>query len=311
MARAGFYNDNEYRAYPFIYVEGGTPASVYAAGTENPGVVLPTSAVVDCGVIMGLDAQYDETTHSVWLHSVSRTGATITFTLKTDATTATLQFSRAVDSATWEIEFAESAAANLLCAEEPIWDGFLVSGPLTELAEQISSGTTLTFAKNAYQLEPSRIQNLNKGYLRSISVGNYSRTVVPPCGAPVTNTDRTIVANALCLKDNIRLKEGYNCQITQTDRSSELVVSASKGAGAKEDAALCEHGSELPLYENEPFNPNTGLYSGGATCGELIGTINGLGGPTITILGVNGVDVKTEDDTLVIEKRPNSQAACT
>jgi hypothetical protein len=311
MARTGFYNDNEYRAYPFIYVEGSTPASVYAPGTENPGAILPSSAIVDCGVIMGLDAHYDETAHSVWLHTISRAGNTITLTLKTDATPATLQFTRESTSTTWEIEFAEGAAADLLCAEEPIWEGFLVTGPLVELAEQLPTGTTLTFVKNAYQIEPSCIQNLNKSYLRSISVGNYSRTVVPPCGTPVTNTNRSVVANALCLKDNIRLKEGYNCQISQVDRANELIVSASKGAGAKEDAELCEHGSELPLYENEPFDPVTGLYSGGATCGELIGTINGLGGPTITILGVNGVDVKTENNAIVIEKRPNSQAACT
>lgn len=303
MPRPGFYNDNEYRAYPFVY---NKPDALPA---------LPTSAVLDAGFIMGLDARYDEAQHTVWLSAVNKTGSLFEFVFSTNASPATLSFIRH-DSGDWTLEHSESAADETNpCAEEPIWSGFLVTGPLDALAAVFDTEAvenTWTLQPNDYQIEPGRIQNLNKAYLRSISVGNYARVRVPSCAEPSGNADRSIILNARCMQGDIRLKEGYNCLITQTNRSNELLVTASKGAGeGSTSEELCQGGGELPLYVGEQFAPYTKFYSGGPACNEVISTINGLGGANINIVGGPGVNILIDDGKLIVQKKSTGQDNCT
>lgn len=299
MPRPGFYNDNEYRAYPFI-------------DTAAPTGALPTSLIVDAGIVMGLDADFDAAAHSVWLASVQRAGSTLKFTFATDAPGAegaTLVFSRN-PAETWETEFvaSETAASSSPCATEPIWEGFLTTGTLTDFAAGLS-GTAITFTKNQYALEPARIQNLAKSYLRSISVGNFSRTNVPPCGQ-VNTTERPVVLNARCIQGDIRIKEGYHCIITQTDRANEINISADVTAGITSSEELCETGSELPLFDGEPLPENSKFYGGGPACSDLITTINGLSGRVVTIIGGPGVQINTAADKITVALNTNSQNNC-
>ena len=302
MPRPGFYNDNEYRAYPFIYDK---PATLPA---------LPTSAVLDAGFIMGLDAYYDETIHTVWLSAVKKTGSLFEFVFSTNASDATISFTRH-DTGDWALEHSESAPNTLNpCAEEPIWSGFLVTGPLEELTNTFATAavnSVWTFQPNDYQVEPGRIQNLNKAYLRSISVGNYSRVTIPPCGTPSTNDNRHIVLNARCMKGDIRLKEGYNCLITQTDRANELAVTAATGGGAGSNSdELCQNNGELPLYPNEPLPADSKFYSGGPACNEIISTVNGVGGTNINMIGGSGINILIDDGQIIVQKKPNAQVNC-
>ncbi len=299
MPRPGFYNDNEYRAYPFVY------------RTSWPTPALPASAIVDCGIIMGLDAYFDDAIDTVWLSSVQRISNIFRFTLSTGAVPNALVFEQSALLNEWAIVRSESVVADLECAEEPIWEGFLVTGPLTDLRAMLPGNGTISFAQDDYQLEPARIQNLHKAYLRSISVGNYDRIRVPGCNQTSNNDDRAIIVNARCLKGDVKLKEGYNCQITQVNRANEIVVSAAKGAGASYDSALCAAGSEIPLYDGEAIPAGSKFYSGGPACDELISTINGLGGPNVTIIGGAGIDVRVEDGQITVQKRPNTQVTCT
>jgi len=300
MPRPGFYNGNEYRSYPFIF---------------KPDAALPTSLVVDAGVVMGLDAEFDPKQHSVWLHSITRTNSTITVQLHTDAPGAVetpLVFSRAVTAEQWTTEFSATGPADITvapCANEPIWYGFLTTGPLAVFLAARPAGTTLTFAKNEYQLEPALIQNLAKSYLRSISVGNYSRTTIPPCGA-VNEAARPIVQHTQCLQGDIRLKEGYRCSILQTDRANTITIGAGLTAGQLVDAGLCENGSELPLFEGEPLAENNVFYGGGPACNELISTINGIGGRTLNIIGGTGVRITTTPDKITVTLDANSRNNC-
>jgi hypothetical protein len=303
MPRPGFYNDNEYRAYPFIY---NKPATLPA---------LPTSAILDAGFIMGLDARYDEAVHTVWLSAVKKTGSLFEFIFSTNATPETVTFTRH-DTGEWALEHSDSAvdAANP-CAEEPIWSGFLVTGPLdalTEVFETAATNGVWSLQPNDYQIEPSRIQNLHKAYLRSISVGNYARVSVPACGTPSTNDNRPVVLNSRCMKGDIRLKEGYNCLITQTDRANELSVTAAKGAGAGETSdELCQNNGELPLYPGEPLPADSKFYSGGPACNEIIATVNGVGGSNINLVGGAGVNILIDDGQITVQKKPNAQVNCT
>ncbi len=303
MPRPGFYNDNEYRAYPFIY---NKPATLPA---------LPTSAVLDAGFIMGLDAHYDEATHTVWLSAVKKIGSLFEFVFSTNATDATVTFTRH-ETGEWALENSESVADTTNpCADEPIWSGFLVTGPLEALAAAFNTAAvngTWALQPNDYQIEPARIQNLNKAYLRSISVGNYDRVRVPACDETGANDNRAIILNARCMKGDIRLKEGYNCLITQTDRANELSVTAARGAGAGSASdELCENNGEIPLYPGEQLAIDSKFYSGGPACNEIISTINGVGGSNINLIGGAGINILIEDNTITVQKKPNAQVNCT
>jgi len=303
MPRPGFYNDNEYRAYPFIY---NKPATTPA---------LPTNVILDAGFIMGLDAQYDETIHTVWLSTITKTGNLFEFTFKTNATAAAVSFTRHSDDE-WALEDSESVPdAGNPCADEPIWSGFIATGPLDDLLavfDAAAVNNVWTLQVNDYQIEPARIQNLNKAYLRSISVGNYDRVKVPPCGTTGGNENRPIILNARCMKGDIRLKEGYNCLITQTDRANEISVTAAIGSGAGNTSAeLCENNGEVPLYPGEPLPADSKFYSGGPACNELISTINGMGGPNVNIIGGAGINILIDNDTITVQKKPNAQVNCT
>lgn len=300
MPRPGFYNDNEYRAYPFMYAAGNT--------------ALPTNLIVDCGIVMGLDADFDAATDSVWLSSIQRTGSVLTFTFLTSATGAAacqLEFTRDVTAPAWQTQFAESITADITvtpCAEEPIWEGFLTTGDITDYAG-LADGETVSFTTNQQQLEPARIQNLAKSYLRSISLGNFARTNIPACET-VNTLSRPIVLNKHCTQGDIRFTEGYHCSITQTDRANEITISAGLTAGRAVDGELCEHGSEIPLFDGEPIPEGSKFYGGGAACDELITTINGIGGRTLNIVGGVGVQISTTANQITVALDTNSQNNC-
>lgn len=308
MPRPGFYNDNEYRAYPFVFKP------------NLPDPLLATNVIVDAGIILGLDAFTTTVSdYTVWLASIERLTDTFKFTFwyaekNYVAKPTPLVFTCPVTATDWTTIFSESAPVTVATAD-PIWEGFLVVGKIETLVATMTTGQTLTFAQNSYQLEPGRIQSLNRAYLRSITVANYDRPRVPDCSdtpAPTTGA-RVIVTNRGNLKGPLFFKEGYNCQITQTTRANEISISALKNAGSAADAAFCAHGSELPLYAGEPFDAETQLYSNSPTCNQVISTINGLGGKNINIVGGNGVAITTDSDNnkITVAKKANAQTNCT
>ena len=303
MPQPGFYNDNEYRAYPFVYA------------VNNDAAQLPNSAVVDAGIVLGLDAFVaDARDYSVWLTRVERTNAGFNFVLvyaqKNGAVSATeLIFTRPDTDDQWVTIFAESPHTGT--NSDPIWEGFLVTGPVTDLRKILTVGQTLRFVRNAYQVEPGLVQNLHNAYLRSITVANYDRPRIPACDSTATGGQRVVIVNKDKMTGDIRLREGYNCQITQTDRARELSITALKNAGAPVDAELCAHGSELPLYNNEPLTAGSKFYSGGPACNEMISSINGLAGTGINIIGGNGVAVTTDGSKITVTRKDNAQTNCT
>lgn len=300
MPRAGFYNDNEYRAYPFIYKK------------DTPSPALPDACIVDCGIIMGLDSQYAETTHTVWLSSIHRAIAHFEFKLMTDApgvANKPLIFTRAPDAREWLTEhIASDPADDKDCATEPAWEGFLVTGILDELTANMTVGETRVFSSTDYVLEPARVQNLVKSYLRSISLGNYSRVVAyapPECGGPENPPARYVVVNKTCMNGDLKFKEGYNCQIFQVDRNNEIIVTAALGAGAG-DSTLCD---EIKLFEEEVPPEGSPFLSGGPACDEIMFTVNGVNyDGSLQIIGGNGVLIKKDPNNehgIIIERADN------
>jgi hypothetical protein len=300
MPRPGFYNDNEYRAYPFIFKAAQTSADI------------PNTAVVDCGIIMGLDSEFEPQTHDVWLHEIRRVGSVFEFELRTSAPGASNQplvFTRAVSADEWQTEFVESGPYlddPNSCAVEAAWSGFLVTGPLADLQAALPANGALA-GDDLYTLEPNRIQSLVRTYLRAITVANLSRPLAN-FGCSDAVAPRTVIINARCLSGEIRFKEGYNCQIRQRDSSNEISIGAVAGAGAPIDSALCANGSELPFFEGELPPENSKFFSGGPACDELVTSINGVAGPDVNFIGGPGVRVTTDPgtNTITIELDPGA-----
>jgi hypothetical protein len=296
MPRAGFYNDNEYRQYPFVFAK---PDS------------LPTDLIVDCGFIMGLDSGFDAEVHFVYLYQIRKTSTQIECEFRTTAPNAagsSIVFSRDFDAEEWSTEFASAEVADIDCAAEPLWEGFMVSGimattvNLLPTADNITFVTTAPFAANRV-VEPARVQSLVKTYLRSVSLGNYPRVIAPPCvegESGIVAPSEVIVVNATCLKGNIRFKPGFNCAIRQYDSANRITIATQKGANTADDPTgeLCQYGSEIKLLPSEQppiINLATGarskFLSGGPACDEVITGINGLGAPDVKIVGGAGIQV--------------------
>ena len=321
MPQPGFYNDNEYRAYPFVY------------GVVDSDSALPNSAVVDAGIVLGLDA-FDSDVRDivVWLTRVERINSGFNFVLayaekNMEAAAAELVFFRPDTDEQWVTIFSESV--HTPNSADPIWEGFLVTGPLTDLRKILTVDQTREFVREMYQIEPGLVQNLHNAFLRSITVANYDRPRIPACGsvAPDNNV-RAIVINKHNVTGAVRIKEGYNCQITQTDRENKLNVTAIKNAGTPVDSELCAHGSELPLYSGEPLGVDgvervaiagviteqpkpSKFYGGGPACNDVISSINGVTGGNVNIIGGAGVTVSTDGVTIKVTHKKNSQTNCT
>lgn len=303
MPRPGFYNDNEYRAYPFIFTTD--------MFDDEQNKLIPDSAVVDAGIIMGLDSEFDGQIHTVWLHEIRRVGDSFEFELHTNAPGAAelpLVFTREATAGEWQNEYVESEPYikdSNSCAEEPAWSGFIVTGPLTDLAAALSAEEAVTLPANAYTLEPARIQSLVRHYLRSISLGNLSRPQARlACESPVPEEERKVIVNSRCIAGDIRFKEGYNCQITQREQLNELTITAGKNLGTPvTDGELCANKGEVPFYEGEQPPEGSQFFSGGPACNELISSINGVGGPDVNIVGGTGINIiaNQETNTITIE----------
>jgi len=295
MPRAGFLNDNEYRQYPFM---------------PKPNSPLRDSVVADCGFIMGIDSEFDPKLHYVYLAKISavRGGATVTFEFRTTAPAAAnypLVFTREINADEWTEEYAEAEPGTAECAIEPMWEGFLVSGVTASAFEQLGAGNEVIFAPDAAVVEPARIQTLAKSFLRSISVGNYARFVLPPqtC-SPDTVIEpidsNYIIANGTCLRGDVKFEPGHHCAITQQTFNNTIVIAAAIDGNPNDPRAyeLCENGGEIKLYpdESKPLlvdgkTERSKFFSGGLACDQTITSINGLGGPAVKIVGGPGIKI--------------------
>jgi len=295
MPRAGFLNDNEYRQYPFM---------------PNPSSSLRDSVVADCGFIMGIDSEFDPKLHYVYLAKIStaRDGAAVTFEFRTTAPAAAnypLVFTREINADEWTEEYAEADPGPAECAIEPMWEGFLVSGVTASAFEQLGGGNEVIFAPDVAVVEPARIQTLAKSFLRSISVGNYARFVLPPQAcSPDTVIEpidsNYIIPNGTCLRGDVKFEPGHHCAITQQTFNNTIVIAAAIDGNPNDPLAyeLCENGGEIKLYpdESKPLlvdgkTERSKFFSGGLACDQTITGINGLGGPTVKIVGGPGIKI--------------------
>lgn len=205
MSKLGFYNDNMFRAYPFV--------------REKTTWNLPAvdAAIVDVGLILGPDVRYNSNTDKIVLSSIVNTGSEIIFEFSVVRSCAGdyEKYANVVFSQNaYAPEFSPAKlepSLTKLCVnkfadeehmppadtdgpiyeagggieekiETDVFDGFLITGDLTQLR-------ALSSLSLNYRLEPARIQNLNNTCVSSICVANVKRSVIPPCTLPETCVD--------------------------------------------------------------------------------------------------------------------------
>lgn len=220
MAKVGFYNDNQYRDYPFI---GG--------GHESEFYELAQDAIVDVGFTLGPSVIYDPAKDSIALASVESDGTTLKYNFyvyrnsvvnppiekPTDPTIATgiaVTFSLNADTSPFSTVYADGAYvlgdrvlddltfdynpdlavctfnaeyATVRVISNMSVRGFLTIGDSTKILDDVyRRGGIVNFA--TYVVEPSRVQSSYQHYLNSIRIGNKERLVIPECAdTPVIN----------------------------------------------------------------------------------------------------------------------------
>jgi hypothetical protein len=307
MPSPGFYDDNEGRSYPLVPFSGVPPGTP----TDFP---LPLDTLVDFGCLVGLDAEFEEAQHTVYLYEITRVDNIFTFEFRSDAPGLVgyvLVFSRDLADPEYATDYAVATPlAGSPPPQPPLWEGFLATGPMDSLAAVLPADGVLT-ASVGPQVEPALIQNLGLSYLRTINLANQDRThVSPPAGCPgsgVPDPAPDYIVNATGLAGDLRFEEGYNISIRQSTQNNALTFLAMQAAGA---GTPCE---EVPLYAGEASPDGGSLLSGGPACDEVVGSINGLTASVIRLvpdLGTKITPSLDDPNTLVVDFDLNNMTVC-
>lgn len=310
MARPNFFNENRGRTFPFLQhrQEELEVSETTTLIEENVLSIsqLPNSAIVDFGATMGTQAFFQEATHDVYLYEVRRLSNAFEFEFRSTApglSDRPLVFTRSLTSDDYETEYIDTATEPEIsesgslsvssCVEDSIWQAYLVTGTMSDLAEVLdSTGMSLRGEADEMVVEPALIQNLLEQYVRSLNLANAerSRSEAPP-GCQEFEWPfalDTMYVNYECMTGIIKLKEGFNVSIDQDDVDNALTINASVGAGEGEP---CE---EVPLFEGEAPPEGETLLSGGLGCSDVIRSINGIGGRVLEITAGRGAIITSE-----------------
>lgn len=310
MAALNFFNENEYRAFPFLVGTVGEPPSGPLT-LQN----LPNNIIVDAGFCLTPLARFSSQEHTVRLNKIVRSSGVFYFEFVSDAPELSgviLRFSRAVGDAEYKTSFADTGESGLsssslsassssspnfvvgLCGE-PLWSGYLVTGDLSVLDSWLAVDGEVLGGAGKAEVEPSLLENLANGYVERITVANVSRThyqVADDSGCePVSypDLDEVYIAGA-CLAGPVVFKPGYNLTARQISTTSTIILGAAVGAG---EGQPCE---EIPLFPGESPPDGSSLLSGGPGCGDVIRTINGSSAANFMLFGGGGISVTPVPD---------------
>lgn len=319
MALPNFFNENINRSFPFQRATVGvdTPTS----GTVTM-LQLPDNFIADCGFILGPESGFIDGTHSVFLHKISRINSSIVeYEFHSDAPNLAdsfLLFRRDITDPIYQTEFVESdvpfyapvsqslslsISVPIVTCGEPYWSGYLVTGPMEEVASRLSIGETIVRSgSNEAIVEPALIQNLNQSQVVSLNIANADRTrALRPANCPPnswTFPTGYIYTTQECIQGDLRLQSGYNMQITQNSFTNTIQFAARLKAGLGEP---CE---EIKLFpqEDPPIGAANNLLAGDHYCNETLRSINGLQGPSLNLIAGVGVSMlpNTVTSTLIV-----------
>lgn len=331
MPRPNFFNDNINRTFPFRWKTAGvdTPPS----GLPTSMRQLPDNFIADCGFVMGPESDFVEGVDSVYLYKVSRVSEDqFDYEFRTTATKLSgypIIFHRLRTDPIYKTDFVESDIPNpgptsqslslsqsipLTVCGEPNWSGYLVTGPMSAIADRLAVGQTITRdADDQAIVEPALIQNLDKNQIVSLNVANADRTrAVRPGDCPANRwpfPTGIIYINQECLQGNIRFRPGYNLSIGQNTQTNTLQLSAIVNAGMGEPCAQVK----LFPYETPPSGSTNNLLAGDFYCNEVLRTINGVQGPNLSLFAGTGVSIvaNAANNTVTVDVNLSDLAVCT
>lgn len=298
MPSPPWFNENENRAYPFTVRSVDQPPS-------GPTTVLnlPDALVVDCGFVAGPLSRFETKDHSVYLARVSRTGSVFSLEFQSNAPAllgTPLVFTRDVSDPDYSTSFEDSGFEGFSQSslsdsqtgrpcDEPLWSGFLVTGKMSEFALLLPSNGTIDRGTGGGVVEPALVQNLSESVVTRLAIANDDRTraeAPPGCDAVVYPYPTGLIyVNADCVVGDVAFKPGFNSVVTQSLGDNSITLGAGVGRGEGEP---CD---TIPLFPGESPPDGSTLVEGGPRCNETIRSINGLGGPQVSIFAGAGVTV--------------------
>lgn len=287
MPELDFYANNDRIFYPL---------KIFADLTFTPSGALPLKGLVDAGFMMGIDAEFDDELHGVFLASVTLNNGLqeLTFEFTSDAP--------GMAGYHWLFVFPYTASSGCSAqvdatsigpevADEHVGWGFLTVGRIDEILALADGLHTLA---NPPQVEEGLVQNLNKTYVRSLNLANDARRCPPQCcEAPVVPTENTFaVAGGTGLIGDLRFIPGFNSTIAVDESGNAIEFGAIKGGGEGEpckDIVIDEDGLRYdPDESDEPVCE---------ACDQYIRSLNGRHanetGGRLRISGGDQVEITT------------------
>lgn len=339
MSRAGFYSDNELRNYPFVS-SGDLP--LLDTVIVDFGCVMGPQANFISGqdkVYLYQISRYDDLFKFEFKSTASGlVGRSLVFEFHISDPEYATRY------ATDDIALGASSAvtSSSQAAEDIKWEGFLVVGKVVDAAYSLSNltgipagvilwrnategilwngtgylleqivdveiGTSIADENQTMAVEPALIQNLAGSYVERINLANKKRTMYTPpesCSFSSEYSYDNYYVNATNIAGDVKVKEGYNCNIFVSKAENSITFAANVGSGMGEPC------SEFVFYEGEE-SPEGDLLTGGPTCGDTIKSINGITGRVVNIQGGLGVRVEAGlRNKLVITPDHNGMALC-
>lgn len=283
MSKQGFYLDNMFRTYPFVDPITGSIAA------------FPKSTIVDFNCYIYNEVGYVEGVNTVWLHSTERTSDTIIFKFASDAAGLSenyLTFVTRINDPEMSYSFSESAGEYTSssipiedeCPRKIIWEGYLVSGNLSELAELMPVDEIVYSPSSEAKIEPSLVINIQNSNIRTINIANK---VPPQATAPEGCSAYPDVVGTLvhtrCITGDVVFDHGYSCNVAASTSVNEITFTASVDGAIK--GQVCE---------------STLFTTGGPDCSDTLKSINGMGAKRLWIVGGRGVSLSVDQITFSI-----------
>lgn len=303
MTRAGWLDVNQDRGYPFIEETVGRFELGGLAG-------LPNEIICDAGIVVGLDSGFSRAGGDyVYLDRIDRrVDGVFEFVFKiTSFDECELVFTRSAADKIFIPQFKAASVSKMLpiwrCHPWEVMSGFLVTGDMTWLANNVDPDSSLTLTTgNKVQLEPCTIKDMTKSRVRSISVANLPRATVTEddCSYVVTDLNGPYRMLAACLFRKLHFCDAISCQVDLDEDNNAVIFTASPGIG---EGYACE---PLQAYAGEA----TPIVPTSPGCSEIITSLGGAIGSKIQIVGGNGVTVVSSGSEITITVDPQGGDAC-
>lgn len=295
MASPGFYHENRNRAYPLV-----------------PGTGVPDGLLVDVGFLAGPGSGFEDGVHAVYLAKVARSGGTVVYEFRSTApglVGVPLAFARSLSGGDLETSFSDTGQAGFSDSSlsdsftggecsEPLWSGFVVTGDPAAAAALLPADGSVLFSA---PVEPALVQNLAGTLVTRLALANDDRTrsAAPDGCPPVVYPYPTgvVYVHADCLVGPVVVRAGYNAVVRQNTGDNAVTVAAYVGAGEGEPCGT------VPLFPGESPPAGSDLVEGGPRCNQTLRSVNGVGGPLLTIAAGPGVTVTgvPEDNRLIVD----------